>query len=78
MGFSQKCESGAIIHKFFIEFSRKLCVEYLQFLMNTYAKFKVNQTETVEVVVQTSIIDGIFTKFASCTFTTPNGHFCQV
>ena len=57
--------------------------------MNTSAKYKVNQTETVGGVVRTSIFksnqgqnsvtfDGIFTKFASCTSTTPNGPFYQI
>ena len=59
--------------------------------MNTSATFKVNQTETVGGVVRQAflrqirgnnsvILDGIFTKFASCTFTTPNpnGDFCHV
>ena len=57
--------------------------------MNTSAKFKVNQTETVGGVVRKSIfksnqgnnsviLDGIFTKCMSCTYTGRNEHFCQV
>ena len=41
-----KCESRAITHEFFIECSRKLHLAHLQLLMNTYAKFEVNRTET--------------------------------
>ena len=57
--------------------------------MNTSAKFKVNQTETVGGVSRQAflsqirgnnsvILDGIFTKCVSCTSTAPNEHFCQV
>ena len=56
--------------------------------MNTFAKFKVNLTETVGVAEQaflsqirgnnSVIVDGIFTKCVSCTSTAPNEHFCQV
>ena len=47
--------AGAITHEFFIEFSRKLSLAYLQLVMNTSAKFKVNWTEIVGGLVRTSI-----------------------
>ena len=81
-----KSNQGAITKIFLMDFSQNLRLAHLQLLMNTSAKFKVNQTETVGGIVWTStfksnqgnnsvIIDGILTKFASCTSTAPNEHF---
>ena len=71
-----------------MEFSRKLRLACLQLLMNNFAKFKVNETETVGGVVRISIFKSSgartqqflmkFLQNVSYTSTAPNEHFCQV